>query len=184
IEDLNHSIENEDCTQIRKQTRKKRTEIKKFKKKFDDYSERKSKYEEQKSILKDRNSFSKTDHDATFMRMKEDHMKNGQLKPGYNLQIATNSQFVLSYDLFQNPTDTRTLIPFLTMIQNTFGYLPEYIVADAGYGSEQNYMAIIDDFNFKRDFKLYECDDCSACSLRQQCMKPNSKSNKKIMKNY
>ena len=49
-----------------------------------------------------------------------------QLKPGYNLQIATNSQFVLSYDLFQNPTDTRTLIPFLTMIQNTFGYLPEY----------------------------------------------------------
>ncbi|HGL5478102.1 TPA: IS1182-like element ISSau3 family transposase, partial [Staphylococcus aureus] len=115
IEDLNHSIENEDCTQIRKQTRKKRTEIKKFKKKFDDYSERKSKYEEQKSILKDRNSFSKTDHDATFMRMKEDHMKNGQLKPGYNLQIATNSQFVLSYDLFQNPTDTRTLIPFLTL---------------------------------------------------------------------
>ncbi|HBE8250318.1 TPA: IS1182-like element ISSau3 family transposase [Staphylococcus aureus] len=242
IEDLNHSIQNKDCTQIRKQTRKKRTEIKKFKKKFEDYSERKSKYEEQKSILKDRNSFSKTDHDATFMRMKEDHMKNGQLKPGYNLQIATNSQFVLSYDLFQNPTDTRTLIPFLTMIQNTFGYLPEYIVADAGYGSEQNYMAIIDDFNktplitygmfikdktrkfksdifntqnwkydelndeficpnnkrigfkryayrndrygFKRDFKLYECDDCSACSLRQQCIKPNSKSNKKIMKNY
>ncbi|HDA5523215.1 TPA: transposase, partial [Staphylococcus aureus] len=91
IEDLNHSIQNEDCTQIRKQTRKKRTEIKKFKKKFDDYSERKSKYEEQKSILKDRNSFSKTDHDATFMRMKEDHMKNGQLKPRYNLQIATNS---------------------------------------------------------------------------------------------
>ncbi|MFV8028134.1 IS5/IS1182 family transposase, partial [Staphylococcus aureus] len=63
--------ENEDSTQIRKQTRKKRTEIKKFKKKFDDYSERKRKYEEQKSILKDRNSFSKTDHDATFMRMKE-----------------------------------------------------------------------------------------------------------------
>ncbi|WP_258028420.1 IS1182 family transposase, partial [Staphylococcus aureus] len=147
FEDLNHSIENEDCAQIRKQTRKKRTKIKKFKNKFDDYSEIKSKYEEQKSILKDRNSFSKTDHDATFMRMKEDHMKNGQLKPGYNLQIATNSQFVLSYDLFQNPTDTKTLIPFLTMIQNTFGYLPEYIVVDAGYGSEQNYIAIIDDFN-------------------------------------
>ncbi|CXQ72375.1 transposase [Staphylococcus aureus] len=91
-----------------------------------------------------------------------------QLKPGYNLQIATNSQFVLSYDLFQNPTDTRTLIPFLTMIQNTFGYLPEYIVADAGYGSEQNYMAIIDDFN-KTPLITYG---------------PNSKSNKKIMKNY
>ncbi len=80
-----------------------------------------------------------------------------QLKPGYNLQIATNSQFVLSYDLFQNPTDTRTLIPFLTMIQNTFGYLPEYIVADAGYGSEQNYMAIIDDFLIKRHLLRMAC---------------------------
>ena len=51
------------------------------------------------------------------MRMKEDHMKNGQLKPGYNLQIATNSQFVLSYNVYQNPTDTRTMIPFLNSIQ-------------------------------------------------------------------
>ena len=51
------------------------------------------------------------------MRMKEDHMKNGQLKPGYSLQIATNSQFVLFYDVYQNPTDTRTLIPFLNSIQ-------------------------------------------------------------------
>ena len=174
--------------------------------------------------------------------MKEDHMKNGQLKPGYNLQIATNSQFVLSYNVYQNPTDTRTMIPFLNSIQETYGHLPEYIVADAGYGSEPNYMAIIDDFNriplitygmfikdktkkyksdifntqnwdydeindeyicpnnkrlgfkryayrhdkygFKRDFKLYECDDCSECPLRHQCMKYNSKTNKKIMKNY
>ena len=74
-------------------------------------------------------------------------MKNGQLKPGYNLQIATNSQFVLSYNVYQNPTDTRTMIPFLNSIQETYGHLPEYIVADAGYGSESNYKAIIDDFN-------------------------------------
>jgi len=81
------------------------------------------------------------------MRMKEDHMKNGQLKAGYNLQIATNSQFVLSYNAYQNPTDMRTMIPFLNLIQKTYGQLPEYIVADAGYGSEPNYIAIIDDFN-------------------------------------
>lgn len=74
-------------------------------------------------------------------------MKNGQLKPGYNLHIATNSQFVLSYNVYQNPTDTRMIIPFLNSIQKTYGHLPEYIVADAGYGSEPNYMAIIDDFN-------------------------------------
>ncbi|WP_145416844.1 MULTISPECIES: transposase, partial [Bacteria] len=147
IEDLNQHIDNEKCTKIRKQIRLKRTKIKQYKKQINDYSGRKHKYDVQKSILKDRNSYSKTDHDATFMRMKEDHMKNGQLKPGYNLQIATNSQFVLSYNVYQNPTDTRTMIPFLNLIQETYGHLPEYIVADAGYGSEPNYMAIIDDFN-------------------------------------
>ena len=57
------------------------------------------------------------------MRMKEDHMKNGQLKPGYNLQIATNSQFVLSYNVYQNPTDTRTMIPFLNSFRPTVIYL-------------------------------------------------------------
>ena len=78
------------------------TKIKKFKINLMIILKEKVNMKGKKSILKDRNSFSKTDHDTTFMRMKEDHMKNGQLKPGYNLQIATNSQFVLSYDLFQN----------------------------------------------------------------------------------
>ena len=72
IEDLNQHIDNEKCTKIRKQIRLKRTKIKKYKKQINDYSQRKHKYEVQKSILKDRNSYSKTDHDATFMRMKED----------------------------------------------------------------------------------------------------------------
>lgn len=81
-----------------------------------------NKYRNQKLILNDRNSYSKTDYDATFMRRKDDYMKSGQLKPGYNLQIATNAQFILSYDIFQNPTDTRTLIPFLTKIKETFGH--------------------------------------------------------------
>lgn len=69
-------------------------------------------YKLQVSILGDRNSYSKTDTDATFMRMKEDPMQNGQLKPGYNLQVATRNQFFLAYDLYPNPTDTRTFIPF------------------------------------------------------------------------
>ncbi|EHM70684.1 transposase, IS4-like family protein [Staphylococcus epidermidis 14.1.R1.SE] len=54
--------------------------------------------------------------------------------------------------MYQNPTDTRTLIPFLNSIQETYGHLPEYIVADAGYGSEANYMAIIDNFKFERHY--------------------------------
>lgn len=134
IEDLNQHIDNEKCTKIKKQIRLKRTKIKKYKKQINDYSERNHKYEFQKSILKDRNSYSKTDHDATFMRMKEHHMKNEQLKPGYNLQKTTISQFVLFYNVYQNPTDIRTMIPFLNTTQETYGHLPEYIVADAGYG--------------------------------------------------
>lgn len=109
-----------------------------------DYLPRTQKYEEAERIFDGRNSFSKTDHDATFMRMKEDPMMNGQLKPGYNLQAATNGQFVLNYGIFSNPTDTRTLIPFLSEIHSL--NLFKYIVADAGYGSESNYSAVIDDF--------------------------------------
>lgn len=63
------------------------------------------------------------------MRMKDDHMKNGQLKAGYNLQIATNSQYILGYDLFSNPTDIRTLRPFLTTLKERFFDLPTYILS-------------------------------------------------------
>ena len=94
-------------------------------------------------IFEQRNSYSKTDHDTTFMRMKDDYMQNGQLKAGYNLQIATEGQYALAYDLFPNPTDTRTLAPFLDTIEENYFSLPKYIVADAGYGSEQNYDDIL-----------------------------------------
>ncbi len=66
------------------------------------------------------------------MRMKEDHMKNGQLKAGYNLQIATENQFVLHYDVFSNPTDARLSCPYL----ETYPHDVKTVVADAGYGSE------------------------------------------------
>src|SRR5699024_12862259 len=95
-------------------------------------------YQNDMLIFDGRNSYSKTDHDATFMRMKDDYMRNGQLKAAYNVQIATEGQYTLAYDVFPNPSDTRTLIPFLINIhQNSFS-LPQYIVADADYGSEQN----------------------------------------------
>ncbi|MCT3580015.1 IS4/IS5 family transposase, partial [Levilactobacillus brevis] len=89
------------------------------------------------------NSYSKTDHDATFMRVKEDPMQNGQLKPAYNLQIATSGQFITGYQLFQNPTDTRTLQPFIKHLQQ-HRTLGTTIVADAGYGSESNYRFLED----------------------------------------
>jgi len=96
-------------------------------------------YQQQEEILGERNSYSKTDKDATFMRMKEDHMKNGQLKPGYNAQISTNNQIIIHYTIHQNPTDTKTLKPHLKSFKHYYGFLPKELTADAGYGSEENY---------------------------------------------
>lgn len=106
---------------------------------------KKDEYQKQLETLGERNSCSKTDIDAGFMRVKEDPMKNGQLKPAYNLQIATNAQFVLGYEIFQNATDTRTLMPFIDQLKQN-GTLGSTIVADAGYGSESNYRQLEDEY--------------------------------------
>jgi transposase len=99
------------------------------------------KYEKQEQILgSERNSFSKTDPDATFMRMKEDHMRNGQLKAAYNVQISTNQQFIASYSLHQSTSDTRTLRAHLTEHLKGLNIKPASVTADAGYGSEENYQ--------------------------------------------
>lgn len=106
----------------------------------EDYLPRLEKYEKYMEILEERNSFSKSDTDATFMRMKEDHMKNGQLKAGYNIQIGTENQFIICYSVHQKPGDTTCLIPHLEKLKESLGdKLPENIIADAGYGSEENY---------------------------------------------
>lgn len=97
------------------------------------------KYETQEEVLGTRNSFSKTDPDATFMRLKEDHMKNGQLKPAYNIQMGTENQFIVGYSVHQRPTDTRCLIPHLEKLKSQLGRLPKTVIADAGYGGEENY---------------------------------------------
>lgn len=86
-----------------------------------------------------RGSLSKTDPDATFMRMKEDHMGNGQLKAGYNVQVGTQNQVVVHATLHQRPGDTACAVPHLESLRAQFGGLPATLVADAGYGSEGNY---------------------------------------------
>jgi len=89
--------------------------------------------------LDGRNSYSKTDTDATFMRMKEDHMLNGQLKPCYNIQMSSEDQFILNYSVHPNPTDTLTLPRHLAEFEQAFETTPDTLTADVGYGSEQNY---------------------------------------------
>ena len=103
------------------------------------YGDKRHSYLESLRIAGKRKSYSKTDTDATFMRMKEDYMHNGQLKPGYNVQIAVESEYIVGLGLFHNPTDTTTLIPFMERMQNNSGMKIQNLVADAGYASEENY---------------------------------------------
>ena len=105
----------------------------------DDYLPRLQKYEQQLETLGERNSYSKTDEDATFMRMKDDHMKNGQLKPAYNVQISTENQFITNFGTYQRAGDTATLPSMLEEFEKSYGKQSKIVVADAGYGSEQNY---------------------------------------------
>ncbi|WP_269410434.1 IS1182 family transposase [Lentibacillus daqui] len=241
VEEYDKKIEACEVGSERKKIRSERKFPKQARKQFNDFITRKQKYQNDMEKFGDRNSYSKTDPDATFMRMKDDYMKNGQLKAGYNVQIATEGQYALAYDVFPNPTDTRTLIPFLDSIEENFFELPEHIVADAGYGSEQNYEDIIenrnrtplitynqyrkekkkkhknnafhvdnwdynededtflcpngrkirfshhskrtDRYGFTREFKVYECEDCSGCPLRDLCTKAKEGNNRKVYMN-
>jgi len=172
------------------------------------------------------------------MRMKEDHMKNGQLKPGYNVQIGCENGFVLGFDVFPNPVDSPTLITHLENMKNRLGKLPERVIADAGYGSEENYAFLetenvdsiikysmwqkeqtkawkknvwnTDNWLFDKgtdtyecpagkrlkvshekhnktssgyvqDIRVYTCEDCMDCALREQCTK--SKLGRSIQRN-
>jgi hypothetical protein len=97
------------------------------------------KYEQQLTTLGERNSYSKTDEDATFMRLKDDHMQNGQLKPAYNTQISTEQQFITHYSIHQTTADTMTLEQHLESFEQQYELQSKVVVADASYGSEQNY---------------------------------------------
>ena len=238
IKEYDTRIEENKVVSERKQLRSERKLPKQSRKHFMDFIQRKHKYQKAMKIFGDRNSYSKTDPDATFMRMKDDYMKNGQLKAGYNIQIATEGQYTLAYDVFANPTDTRTFIPFLNHIESNFFELPKYIVADAGYGSEQNYEDVIerrkriplitynqyrkekkkkhknnafhvdnwaynkeddtytcpngkrvsfsyvsnrtDKYGYSRQYKVYECEDCTDCPLRSLCTKAKEGNNRKV----
>lgn len=124
----------------KKQQREKKKQIKELEKHRDKLGE----YDGRLEQIGERNSMSKTDPDATFMRMKEDAMLNGQTKPGYNLQISAENQFITDFALFPNPTDTLTLIPFFNSFLDRYGHLPQTAVADSGYGSEENYRFMDD----------------------------------------
>lgn len=100
------------------------------------YLTRQKKFDDYNHSFGDRNSFSKTDRDATFMRMKEDHMMNGQLKPTYNVTLAVDAEYIVSAMLSPERSDTGTFIPMMERLLS-FDYTKP--VADAGFESEENY---------------------------------------------
>lgn len=138
IGELKQSLEQSPVPKDKERKRQLR-ERKKQIKELETQRDRLSEYDGRLEQIGDRNSMSKTDPDATFMRMKEDAMNNGQTKPGYNLQISAENQFITDFMLFPNPTDTLTLIPFFNSFLDRYHHLPSTAVADSGYGSEENY---------------------------------------------
>ena len=118
-----------------KQSREEKKQVKELEK----HQAKLQEYENHLDTLDKRNSYSKTDPDATFMRMKEDHMGNGQLKPAYNVQISTENQFVTNFGIYQNPGDTSTFTDYMDSFEEKYDRQSSEVVADSGYGSEQNY---------------------------------------------
>lgn len=119
---------------------KRKTQLQRFTEKLQEFKERQEKYDTHNKLFKGRNSYSKTDTDATFMHMKDDHMRNAQLKPAYNVQIGVESEYVTGVGIFQDRNDIATLIPFLESMKSNLGRNYENVIADSGYECEENYL--------------------------------------------
>ena len=137
---LTRIAEGEDITFVTGKGKRK-PQIQQLYEELEECGERLLQYKDCFEIMgKDRNSYSKTDVEATFMRMKEDHMLNGQLKPAYNVQIAVENYFIIHSYISSDRTDYNTLIPVLEKHKTAFGSYPEAATADSGYCSEKNLM--------------------------------------------
>jgi len=119
---------------------KRKTQLQKDIELLDKFLSKKEEYLSHLGKMKSRNSYSKTDTDATFMRMKDDYMRNGQLKPGYNIQIGVESEYIVACGAFSNCNDVQTLIPFLERFHSHTNRRMEHIITDAGYESSENYQ--------------------------------------------
>ncbi len=88
----------------------------------------------------ERNSYSKTDKSATFMRIKKDYMGNDQLLPAYNVQIGVADEYIAVVDVNHYRADMDCFVPLMEEFNSRYGFYPKYPVADAGYESYNNYL--------------------------------------------
>jgi transposase len=123
---------------------KRKSQLQKDVELLEGYVSRKEKYVGYNNTFKGRNSFSKTDKDATFMRMKDDHMLNGQLKPGYNLTLGVEGEYIVGVDVSSERSDEWTLLPLLERIKQGCGKRHKNVTGDAGFESEENYKGLLE----------------------------------------
>lgn len=119
---------------------KRKSKLQKFTEALQEFYARQEQYNAHNQLFEGRNSYSKTDPDATFMHMKDDHMRNAQLKPAYNVQIGVESEYITGVGVFQDRNDIATLIPFLKEMEYRLNARYENVIADSGYESEENYL--------------------------------------------
>ena len=106
-----------------------------------EYASKLEEYVEKIQICgEERNSYSKTDHSATFMRIKTDYMGNDQLLPAYNVQIGVADEYIAVVDVNQYRSDMDCFVPLMDKFRSYYGHYPKYPVADAGYGNYNNYI--------------------------------------------
>lgn len=106
-----------------------------------EYRDKLSEYVQKLEICgEDRNSYSKTDTSATFMRMKRDYMGNDQLLPAYNVQVGVADEYIAVVDVNHYRSDMDCFVPLMEKFKSIYGFYPKYPVADAGYGSFNNYI--------------------------------------------
>ena len=135
---------------------RKKSEIQQLYEELEACGKRLMEYAESFEIMgKERNSYSKTDLEATFMRMKDDHMMNGQLKPAYNVQIAVENYFIIHAYVSNDRTDYNTLIPVIEKHIDTFGEILKETTADSGYCSEKN-LLFLKEHNIESYIKLQD----------------------------
>lgn len=139
-----YSIKEQEQIEFVYGTGRRKTMLQKHIELLESYLDKFKEYNHKVHICGNRNSYSKTDPDATFMRMKEDAMKNGQLKPAYNLQHGVDAEYVVWLQTYPNPTDTPTVIPFLEDMKTSLSFKYRNIVLDSGYEGEENYTYIED----------------------------------------
>ena len=155
-------------------------------KELDKQKDKLEEYNRKLATLGNRNSYSKTDKDSTFMHMKEDAMRNGQTKPGYNLQTSTENQFITDFAFYPNPADTLTMPSFLASFKEKYGHFTSAVIADSGYYNKEKdfYVCLMGQHMERTGIKhgktysgyitesaRYRAGNCSGGPLRGQCFK-------------